>query len=82
MLNLMRNHGFYGRTYFWRTVKGQEVDYVKEIDGEIQAFEFKWNPKAKGKIPKSFIEAYNPKTMKIIRRENFWEKNRSYTLAY
>ncbi|HSI74411.1 MAG TPA: ATP-binding protein [Lunatimonas sp.] len=70
---LLNYHGFYGRTYFWRTAKGQEVDYVEEIDGEIHAFEFKWNPKAKVKIPKSFIEAYNPKTVKIIHRENFWE---------
>ncbi|WP_262892900.1 hypothetical protein [Aquiflexum lacus] len=33
----------------------------------------KWNPKAKGKIPNSFIETYIPKTVKIIHRENFWE---------
>ena len=70
---LLNYHGFYGRTYFWRTVRGQEVDYVEEIDGEIHAFEFKWNPQAKGKIPNSFIETYNPKTVKIIHRENFWE---------
>lgn len=70
---LLNYHGFHGRTYFWRTVRGQEVDYVEEIDGEIHALEFKWSPEAKGKIPKSFIEAYNPKTVKIIHRENFWE---------
>jgi uncharacterized protein len=70
---LLDYHGFYGRTNFWRTVRGQEVDYVEEIDGEINAFEFKWNPKAKGKAPNSFIETCNPKTVKIIHLENFWE---------
>ncbi|MCC5939150.1 MAG: ATP-binding protein [Lunatimonas sp.] len=70
---LLNYHGFYGRTYFWRTVKGQEVDYIEEIDGEIHAFEFKWSPKSKGKIPDSFIKTYHPKTVKIVHRENYWE---------
>ncbi|MDR0951220.1 MAG: ATP-binding protein [Candidatus Ancillula sp.] len=59
--------------YFWRTKDGQEVDYVEDKNGKIVAYEFKWNPKAKGKIPKLFLETYNPKIAKILNRDNFYE---------
>ena len=71
-------HGFYGQTYFWRTVRGQEIDYIEEIDGRIYPFEFKWNPKAKAKIPTTFRETYSSETPLVIHRENFWEWLNSY----
>lgn len=64
--------GSYGNTYFWRT-RQHEIDYIEEIDGELSAFEFKWNPKAKAKIPLVFMNTYQPKEAKVIHRENFWE---------
>ncbi|MDR1016837.1 MAG: ATP-binding protein [Coriobacteriales bacterium] len=57
--------------YFWRTKQQQEIDYIEQAGEEISAYEFKWNPAAKAKIPKSFIEAYHPKTAEVITRENF-----------
>lgn len=60
-------------TYFWRTQAQQEIDYVEEIDGKFYAYEFKWNPKAKVKFSKSFIEKYQPIETKIINTENFWQ---------
>lgn len=75
---LLSYSGFYGQCYFWRTVRGQEIDYIEEIDGKIYPFEFKWNPKAKTKIPQSFMDKYTPENPKIIHRENFWEWLNSY----
>lgn len=60
------------RMYFWRTVRQQEIDYVEEEAGEIKAFEFKYNPSAKIKIPKVFEETYNTK-VKMINSTNFRE---------
>jgi predicted AAA+ superfamily ATPase len=65
-------HGAYGKTYFWRTTSQQEIDYLEEYDGAIHAYEFKWNPKARFKFPKSFMETYQA-TAKKIDRENFRE---------
>ncbi|WPR74489.1 ATP-binding protein [Algoriphagus sp. NG3] len=70
---LLVYNGFYGQTYFWRTTRGQEIDYLEEIDGKLYPFEFKWNPNAKLKIPKTFQETYTSETPRVIHRDNFWE---------
>lgn len=62
--------GAYGRSYFWRTTSQQEIDFLEEYDGQIHAYEFKWNPKTKFKFPKSFLETYQATSQKID-RENF-----------
>lgn len=72
MKQLSYNH-YYGASYFWRTRNDAEIDCVEDIDGKLHAFEFKWNPKAKGKIPQSFINTYAPAETKIITRDNFYE---------
>jgi hypothetical protein len=59
--------------YFWRTTAQQEIDYIEEINGEISAYEFKWNPLAKSKFSKTFTATYLPKETKVIHRENYWE---------
>jgi predicted AAA+ superfamily ATPase len=58
--------------YFWRTKQQQEIDYVEEASGKISGYEFKWNPKAKVKFHKSFIEAYDSQ-IKVINTDNFRE---------
>jgi uncharacterized protein len=58
------------RSYFWRTVSQQEIDYIEEKAGKISAFEIKWNVKAKLKIHKAFTEAYKAKT-ELVNRDNF-----------
>jgi len=59
-------------SYFWRTVQQQEIDYVEEREGNIYAYEFKWNPDAKAKYPKTFLNAYHPE-IQTIHRNNFEE---------
>jgi predicted AAA+ superfamily ATPase len=60
------------RSYFWRTTQQQEIDYIEVDADEINAFEFKWSPTKKAKLPKSFQVAYNP-TFLVVNKENFRE---------
>lgn len=57
--------------YFWRTTAQQEIDYIEEKNGKIFAFEFKWNPNDKTKLPKSFLNSYPEAELKVINRDNF-----------
>lgn len=65
--------GFYGYTYFWRTKQKQEIDYLEEIDGNISAFEFTWNPKKKARFPLTFTSNYPVVSMEVIHRDNYEE---------
>lgn len=58
------------RSYFWRTTQQQEIDYIEVDADEINAFEFKWSPTKKAKLPKSFQVAYNP-TFLVVNKDNF-----------
>lgn len=61
----------YGQRYFWRTHAQQEIDYIEEYDGQLHAYEFKWNPKAKAKFPKTFKATYPTATTQVITPDNF-----------
>jgi predicted AAA+ superfamily ATPase len=58
------------RMYFWRTKTQQEIDCVEEKAGTLSGYEFKWNEKARVRIPESFLKAYNAE-VEVIHRENF-----------
>ena len=57
--------------YFWRTTQQQEIDYIEERDGVISAFEFKWNDKAKKKIPLTFLNAYPDAITNLVHTGNY-----------
>ncbi|HTI11935.1 MAG TPA: ATP-binding protein [Puia sp.] len=59
--------------YFWRTHAQQEIDYVEERNGRMKAYEFKWNAKAKTKIPSTFLHGYPEATVQVITPENIDE---------
>ncbi|MDR1349113.1 MAG: ATP-binding protein [Prevotellaceae bacterium] len=59
--------------WFWRTTEKQEIDYIEESDGQIEAFEFKWNPKKQGNIPQIFKKTYTGNIFKVINRDNVEE---------
>lgn len=61
----------HGNTYFWRTHQKQEIDYIEEIDGHLNLYEFKWKPKAKYRIPKAFADNYSDFSSSLISSENF-----------
>ena len=69
--NHYANH--YVNTYFWRTHKQQEIDMIEETGGKLYAWEFKWNEKAKAKIPDTFLDAYPGSETGIINRKNYME---------
>ena len=66
------NRLFYN-TYFWRTTRQQEIDYIEEHDGQLDTYEFKWNKNAKSRLPKSFSTAYNNTNFKLITPENYMD---------
>ncbi len=61
----------YTGTWFWRNHQQKEIDYIEEADGKISAFEFKWNPQKKFKVPSSFTEHYDISDVEVVSRGNF-----------
>lgn len=57
--------------YFWRTYAQQEIDWVEECGNELSAFEFKWNPAAKVRIPTMWAAAYPGARFSVVHRDNF-----------
>lgn len=62
--------GSLAKSYFWRTVQQQEIDYVEETAGQITGYEIKWNETAKVKMPKLFKETYAA-GIEVLTRANF-----------
>ena len=60
-------------TYFWRTTYQQEIDYLEESDGKLNAFEFKWQSPKKVKAPAAFLSGYPDSDFQVITRNNFEE---------
>lgn len=64
----------FAQSYFWRTRQQHEIDYLEEVDGQLSAFEFKWNDrKANVKCPESFRTAYPYASFKVITPNNIEE---------
>lgn len=70
---VLHYRGQWARSYFWRTHQQQEIDYLEEQDSELRAWEFKWNPAAKTRFPKPFLETYQPTQATVVHRDNFEE---------
>jgi uncharacterized protein len=65
-------HFNYVNKFFWRTKEQQEIDYIEEQNGGFDVYEIKWN-KSKLFIPKTFINAYENSTYKLINKDNYNE---------
>lgn len=64
----------FAQSYFWRTRQQHEIDYLEEENGELRAFEFKWNArKGNAKCPESFQTAYPTASYQVITPENVEE---------
>lgn len=61
----------YCNRYFWRSYDQQEVDFIEEADGKFTAYEFKYSPNKRAKLPRMFAENYEIAEFKVINRENF-----------
>ena len=49
----------------------QEIDYLEESNGNLQAWEIKSNPQSKAKIPLTFRKAYPDTETSILTQENY-----------
>lgn len=68
LLNINRSES---KSYFWRSAQQQEIDYI-EIDRKKSiACEIKWSPKAKAKIPLTYLNAYHPTQTLLVSTENY-----------
>ena len=64
----------YCNIYFWRTKSQQEIYYIEEQNGQMTAFEMKWNPKkSNATIPDAFLKAYDVKETVVITPDNYLE---------
>lgn len=62
--------------YFWRltTPADGEIDYIEEFpDGELRAYEFKYNPKQvkKARCPLKFGRSYPDSSWTVVSRDNY-----------
>lgn len=69
-LKYLNNTEKHTTRFFWRTLAQQEVDYIEDTNGQIAAFECKWNPKAKGGMSRAFSNAYPNAATNIIHPGN------------
>ncbi|MEA2043350.1 MAG: ATP-binding protein [Bacteroidota bacterium] len=57
-------------TYFWRSYSQQEIDWVEEKDGKLNAYEMKFSKK-KSKIPPLWAKLYPKAKFKVIHQGNY-----------
>jgi predicted AAA+ superfamily ATPase len=59
--------------FFWRNYNQQEIDLVEYENGEITAYEFKYSPTKKTKVPPAFAAAYPEAKFTCISKDNYLE---------
>lgn len=57
--------------FFWRTHAQQEIDYIEEANGQLTAFECKWNEKRTPKIPSAFHTTYQGTNFQVVTPANY-----------
>ncbi len=71
-IKMLKYQQIFSNNYFWRTAQQQEVDWIEEKGGVINAYEFKWKANERFKFPKGFVETYNAQ-IKMINKDNYSE---------
>ncbi len=59
--------------WYWRTKEQKEIDWVEDANGQLTAYEIKWNAAAKIKSPRLFLEGYPGSNFKVITPQNIDE---------
>ena len=57
--------------YFWRTYDQQEIDWIEDRGGILHAYEFKWNPNKRAKVPIAWQKGYENTVFEVIHRDNY-----------
>ena len=67
-------HNKNAKYYFWRTTQKQEIDFIEEVEQNLFAYEFKYNPKkANSKCPLTFSNNYPNVPFDVITSENYMD---------
>ena len=67
-------HNKHAKYYFWRTTQKQEIDFIEEVDQNLFAYEFKYNPKkTNSKCPLTFSNNYPNVPFDVITSENYMD---------
>jgi uncharacterized protein len=61
----------FGNSYFWRTAQQQEIDYIEDRSGRLEAFELKWIIKKTASLPATFMKAYPNSIFSVITPGNY-----------
>ncbi len=57
--------------FFWRTYDKQEIDWVEERGGKLYAYEIKWSPKRRAKVPAAWAKHYPDASFQVIHQDNY-----------
>jgi hypothetical protein len=55
--------------FFWKNIKGKEIDYIEEFNSKFEAYEFKWTENSV-KTPPDFFENYQTNVF-VVNKDNF-----------
>lgn len=69
-MKALRYHNIDAIQYFWRTTQQQEIDLIEDLNGQLTAYEFKWNKKQRFHFPQTFINNYPVANSLIVTPEN------------
>jgi hypothetical protein len=69
-IKLQHYQGWLSNNYFWRTYDQQEIDWIEERDGNLFAFEMKYQKK-NVKAPGAWTSNYPGASFNVISRENY-----------
>ncbi len=70
-LKFMQYTNIRSNNYFWRTYAQQEIDWIEDRDGTLHAYEIKWSPKQKNKVPSAWASAYPDSHFNLINSDNY-----------
>lgn len=71
-VKFQKNNKILVSNYFWRTYQQQEIDWIEERDGQLYAYEIKWNPEKKVKVPVTWNNAYPGSKFQVIHPRNYY----------
>ena len=70
-MKMLNNRHITASSWFWRTQQQNEIDYIEERGGHLQAVELKWSTsKAKVKEPEAFRRGYPDAGFSVITPDN------------
>lgn len=64
-------NGMLVNNFFWRTYAQQEIDWVEEREGNLFAYEIKWNANKRVKTPPEWCKTYPESVFEVITPENY-----------